>query len=221
MVPPKQPERPRGRPKNLTLLTRRREEILEMAAKVFAERGFPKTDLQVVADALGIGKGTVYRYFPSKHALFLSAVDRGMRLLLERLRMDTEKIVDPLEQIVQAIRSYLAFFDDHPELIELLIQERAEFRNRKHSTYFQHFEANAERWKEFFRDLIRTKRFRKIDVEDIMDGLSDFLYGTIFTNHFAGRKETFEIQSRRILNIAFLGLLTDGERKQLERGALA
>ena len=73
MVTSKKPERPRGRPKNLTLLTRRREEILETAARLFAERGFPGTDLQVGADVLGIGKGTLYRYFPSKSALCHSA----------------------------------------------------------------------------------------------------------------------------------------------------
>jgi AcrR family transcriptional regulator len=212
----KKPLRGRGRPKNETLLARRREEILEMATRVFAERGFPGTDLQVVADALGIGKGTLYRYFPSKHALFLAAVDRGMRRLLERLRLDTNRISDPLEQVAQAIRSYLGFFDLHPELIELLIQERAEFRDRKHSTYFQHFEANTGRWKEFFCDLIRARRVRKIRVEDLVDGLSDLLYGTIFTNHFAGRKERFEVQARRVLNIAFVGILADKERRRFQ-----
>jgi AcrR family transcriptional regulator len=213
--------RKRGRPRNEDHLARRREEILDMAARVFAERGFQKTDLQEVADALGIGKGTVYRYFPSKHDLFLAAVDRGMRLLLESLKTEAEKFADPLDQFAQAIRSYLAFFDTHPELIELLMQERAEFRNRKHPTYFQHFEANIEEWKGFFRDLIRKERVRKMRVEDIIDGLNDLLYGTIFTNQFAGRKESFEIQSRRILGIAFLGILTEKERKRFQRGIKA
>jgi AcrR family transcriptional regulator len=206
----------RGRPRDEGRLARRREEILDAAGRIFAARGFPSTDLQSVADTLAIGKGTVYRYFPSKHDLFLAAVDRGMRMLLDRLRKDTERLTDPLDQVAQAIRSYLGFFDLHPELVELLIQERAEFRDRKHSTYFQHFESRAQEWKAFFRDLIRAKRVRKVRVEEIIDGLNDLLYGAIFTNHFAGRKERFEVQSRRILNLAFLGLLTERERKRFE-----
>ena len=39
------------------------------AALVFAQHGYGNTDVQFVADALHMGKGTVYRYFPSKEAL--------------------------------------------------------------------------------------------------------------------------------------------------------
>jgi AcrR family transcriptional regulator len=208
----------KGRPKNEAHLAQRREEILVMAGKIFAKNGFPGTDLQVVADELGVGKGTLYRYFPSKHELFLATVDLGMQRLLEKLRREAELLSDPLEQLAQAVRSYLAFFDDHPELIELLIQERAEFRDRKHSTYFQYIEVSAKRWKDFLRELIRNGRIRKMRVEEILGGLLDLLYGTIFTNHFAGRKERFEVQSQRILNVAFLGILTDKERKHIEGG---
>ncbi|MFH1018125.1 MAG: TetR/AcrR family transcriptional regulator [Pseudomonadota bacterium] len=207
-----------GRPKNEERLARRREEILDMAAKVFARKGFPKTDLQVVADALGIGKGTVYRYFPSKHELFLAAADWGMQRLLQSVQERAMRFDDPLDQLGEGVRSYLAFFDLHPEFIELLMQERAEFRDRKHSTYFQHQKANVKPWKDFFRDLMRQGRIRKTRVDEVFNVLSDLLYGTIFTNHFAGRRERFEVQSRRILNVFFLGVLTDSERRRFRSG---
>jgi len=77
-------KRPRGRPKDEALVAMRQEQILDAAALVFAKHGFRNTDVQYVADALQVGKGTIYRYFPSKEALFLAAVDRGMRRLTER-----------------------------------------------------------------------------------------------------------------------------------------
>src|SRR5699024_4707587 len=52
-----------GRPKVPGLELRRRTEILDAAATQFARNGFAATDVQVIADQLGIGKGTVYRYF--------------------------------------------------------------------------------------------------------------------------------------------------------------
>ncbi len=216
-VPPK--HQGRGRPKNEERLARRREDILDAAAKIFAERGFPRTDLQVVADTLKIGKGTVYRYFPSKHDLFLAAVDRGMQRLLATLKEEAHKFKDPLKQIEQGVRFYLAFFDLHPEMVELLIQERGEFRDRKDPTYFRYKNANSRRWKDFFRSLMRDGRVRKTRVGDILDVLSDLLYGTIFTNQFAGRRERLEIQSRRILDIIFLGILTERERRSFETAA--
>ena len=66
-LPAKRP----GRPKDEGLAARRCKEILDVAARLFAARGYQNTDVQVVADELGVGKGTVYRYFPSKRELFL------------------------------------------------------------------------------------------------------------------------------------------------------
>src|SRR3712207_9594593 len=64
--------------------------------------------------------------------LFQEAVDLVMRELLTATRASTSE--DPLEQVEFAIRSYLAYFDAHPEYVELLIQERAAFRDRKKPT---------------------------------------------------------------------------------------
>ena len=65
--------------------TRREEEILEAATKFFAECGYSEADTQTLADRLGVGKGTIYRYFPSKRELFLAAVDRLIHQLHESI----------------------------------------------------------------------------------------------------------------------------------------
>jgi AcrR family transcriptional regulator len=98
--------------------------------------------VQLVADTLHVGTGTIYRYCPSKPELFLGAVDRGMRRLQDQVETHAAAAHDPLQRIARAIRFYLAFFDAHPEFVELCIQERAEFKDRKRPTYFEHREAN-------------------------------------------------------------------------------
>src|SRR5262245_15928743 len=103
-----------------------RQRILLRAAEIFARDGYRDTDLQVVADELGIGKGSLYRRFPTKRALFLATVDDGMRRLRGRVEGAIEGEADPLRRIERAVRAYLAFFDEEPRLVELLIQERAE-----------------------------------------------------------------------------------------------
>lgn len=200
-----------GRPKDVELPARRRAEILEVATEVFAERGYGPTDLQVVADRLGVGKGTVYRYFASKEALFLAAVDHGMRRLKQAVDDAVAPVQAPLDQIATGVRTYLGFFDAHPEIVELLIQERAYFRNRQQPTYFVHREANIGRWQEVLRGLIRAGAMRDVPVERTTDVISDLLYGTMFTNYFAGRKTSLVDQCDVILDILFRGLLTDKE----------
>src|SRR5215831_8763673 len=95
-----------GRPPDPELWQRRREEILDAAATLFAQRGYSDTDTQVLADTLGVGKGTLYRYFPSKRELFLAAVDRVMRRLRERVESNIAVCDDPLDKIENAIRAY-------------------------------------------------------------------------------------------------------------------
>jgi AcrR family transcriptional regulator len=204
----------RGRPKDDNLRARRQEEILDTAATIFAQNGYPNTEVQLVADALAVGKGTIYRYFPSKQRLFLAAVDRGMHRCREYVEGSYKHLEDPLEQMTHGVRAYLGFFKEYPEFVELLIQERAEFRDRKKPTYFEHRDAGVGPWQEHFRNLIAAGRVRDVPVERILDVLSDLVYGTMFTNYFTGQHKPLDVQAQDILDIVFHGILTETERKR-------
>src|SRR5690349_18063970 len=82
-----------GGPKDDELHERRREQILDEAAGRFAEHGYPNTDVQWIADALSVAKGTVYHYFPSKEELFRAAVRRGV----DRLHRHVERAIEGLD----------------------------------------------------------------------------------------------------------------------------
>jgi AcrR family transcriptional regulator len=195
-------------------LQARREEILDAATELFAEHGYSDAVTQALAERLQVGKGTLYRHFRSKRDLFLAAADRVMRRMRERIDACVAGIEDPLERTTQAIHAFLAFFAEHPEFVELLIQERAFFKDRKQPTYVQHRDRNVTRWREHYRDLIADGRVRDIPVERITDVISDLLYGTIFTNYFSGRRKSPEAQAQDILDIMFGGILSEAERRR-------
>ena len=157
-------KRPR-RPVDETLRASRTQQILDAAARLFAKHGYADADTQLLADELGVGKGTLYRYFPSKKALFLAAADRVMRQMRERIDVQIKDIADPLDRIAVATRTFLAFFADNPDFVELLMQERAQFKDRKEPTYFQHRKVNVERWKTLYRQLMAEGRIRAMPVE--------------------------------------------------------
>src|SRR6476619_7147085 len=127
------PKRAETKPKRLPRedhWNSRKEEILTEAAQLFAKHGYSDTDTTLLAETIGVGKGTVYRYFPSKRELFLAAADRVMRMMRERVDAQLVDIVDPLERIAAGIKGFLGFFAEHPAFVELLIQERAHFKDR-------------------------------------------------------------------------------------------
>lgn len=206
-----------GRPPDRSLPLRRQDEILDAAARLFAERGYPDATIEMLAETLGVGKGTIYRYFSSKQELFLSAVDRGMRHAHEAIMADVADIDDPLERIQRATRTYLTFFAEHPEFVELLIQERAFFRDRPKPTYFEHRDRHVGRWQALLAQLIDEGRVRRLPVEQIGDVLSDLLYGTMFTNYFTGRRRSTVEQTEDIFDVVLHGILSEAEQEKRRR----
>jgi AcrR family transcriptional regulator len=194
----------------------RREEILRTATELFAEHGFSDAITQALADRLQVGKGTIYRHFPSKRDLFLAAADRVMRKMHEQILASIAGVEDGLEQVARGIKAFLSFFSQHPEYVELLIQERAQFKDRKRPTYFEHREVNVQRWRKLYSRLIAEGRVRDIPVERITDVVGNLIYGTMFTNFFAGQAKPVEQQAQDILDIVFRGILTESEKARME-----
>lgn len=208
-----------GRPPSEGLRESRREQILAAATQLFAERGYSEANTQELADMLHVGKGTLYRYFPTKQDLFLAAVDRIMQRLTEEIDASVEGIDEPFERMAQGIKTYLTYFANHPEFVELLMQERAQFKDRVKPTYFIHREKNVVRWQEMLRSLIAEGRVRDMPVERITDVFGDLLYGTMFTNYFAHRNRSPEEQAEEIMDVAFCGILSERERIRRRGGS--
>ena len=58
------------------LIAARRNQILDAATKVFAEKGFHPATIKDIAREAGIADGTIYNYFENKTALMLGILDR-------------------------------------------------------------------------------------------------------------------------------------------------
>jgi AcrR family transcriptional regulator len=200
-------------------MSARHEEILEMATQLFADQGFSDAITQVLADRLQIGKGTLYRHFPSKRALFLAAADRAMVKMNERIESSIVGVEDGLEKMRLAISAYLAFFAEHPHFVEMIIQERANFKDRKRPTYFEHRERNIQRWRQLYCELMAEGRIREMPAEQITEVISGAIYGTMFINYFNGQSKPSEEQAQEIVDIIYHGILSKSERQRREAEA--
>jgi AcrR family transcriptional regulator len=100
--------------------TRRREQVLEAAAKLFSEQSYHGTTVGEVCDALGVGKGVFYWYFDSKEALFAELLQDSLLKLRRAQQSAIENVVDPVTRIAQGIRASISFFRAHPEVLVLI-----------------------------------------------------------------------------------------------------
>ena len=199
--------KPVGRPKDEDLTARRRLEILDASALFFARLGYPNADLKLLADELGVAKGTLYRYFPSKKHLFLATVDNCMQQLSQQVNVAAVLADSPLERIEQALRAYFRFFDAHPHVVELIVQERAEFKERALPVPLE--QDNSTMWRQHFLDLIACGVLRDVAVERLIETMTSLLYGVIFNKYICGSSETLESKTEGVLDIVFNGLMKE------------
>lgn len=185
----------------------RREEILDAAVAVFAGQGYRAADCQDIADRAEVGKGTVYRYFETKEVLFLSALTH----VLEQLKSEAEAAVtvseDPLEKIRAGVRVYLAFFDAQPEVVELFIQERAEFREHGSSLYFVYADNERGGWLALVQELVSQGRLRVGNADAALQVLEDLLFGTVVSSRLAMDRRSLRERAGEILDIFEYGVL--------------
>ena len=88
----------------------KKNQIIHAALQVFAKNGIAKSKMIDIADAAGVGKGTIYEYFRSKEDIFAEAYQAmfaGMSEMLEKALSETD---DPRKKLDSLINISLNFF---------------------------------------------------------------------------------------------------------------
>jgi AcrR family transcriptional regulator len=78
-----------------------RQQIADVAMRLFVQRGFDRVTVAEVAADAGVSEKTVYNYFPTKEDLFFDEIPERARLLSEaiRSRPEGESILDTLRRV--------------------------------------------------------------------------------------------------------------------------
>jgi AcrR family transcriptional regulator len=151
--------------------------IIEQAIRAFAELGFRGTDVQMIADRAGVGKGTVYRYFHSKEELFWATTYEVLIRLERHVSQAMEGVEGACAQFRAAAAAYSEFFVNNPQYLELTIQDRAEFRGSGPESHQEHHEKMIAKMGEILQQGIESGELRPVDPEQTTIALGSLLYG--------------------------------------------
>ncbi len=98
----------------------KRKEILKAALKVFARSGLSNFKMIEIADAAGVGKGTLYEYFPSKTDLIVGCFGDMVEDWAAYAGAQMEQAGDPLSQVRTVVSSTFEYFLNQPERVEAM-----------------------------------------------------------------------------------------------------
>ncbi len=117
----RQRTKPAPRPRKLERPPARREEVLEAALALIAERGVRGASLRALAAELGISQPSLYHYFPSKSAMVTAIVEHSAQhMLATGLSQVLPKTPADLPRFVRDATLLLYETESHPRFVRFL-----------------------------------------------------------------------------------------------------
>lgn len=102
----------------------RREQLIDVARALFAERGLEGTSVEEIAAHAGVSKPVVYEHFGGKEGLYAVVVDREVRTLHDSIRTAiTTPDTNPRALIELGTLALLDYIDDHPNGFRILSRD--------------------------------------------------------------------------------------------------
>lgn len=91
-----------------------RQRLLNSAAVEFARDGFLGANINAISKNAGFAKGTIYNYFPSKHALMLALVDAIARNHYEFIVDKVKPEMHPISRLERFFQAGFDFISQNP-----------------------------------------------------------------------------------------------------------
>jgi AcrR family transcriptional regulator len=91
----------------------RREEILQIATRLFYEHGFQSVGIRMIADEVGIQPSSLYYHFSSKEEILFQIALRATNDFVESLTETLQRSGDRVGSLKSIVRHYVKYFADH------------------------------------------------------------------------------------------------------------
>jgi len=109
--------------KDQELISRRHAQIRDAALKLFSRKGYHQTTVREIAEACGLGIGTLYSYIKTKEDILHLVYRRILETFEARMLRATQGIQDPRLQLKVALEETLKIYDECEDAVRLLYQE--------------------------------------------------------------------------------------------------
>jgi AcrR family transcriptional regulator len=101
----------------------RREQLLDVGRRLFAEKGFEGTSVEEIASHAEVSKPVVYEHFGGKEGLYAVVVDREIRILLDAITASLGTSNHPRILLEQAASALLGYIETSTDGFRILVRD--------------------------------------------------------------------------------------------------
>lgn len=182
------------------------QRLFETALRLFMERGYHATTVEMITEAAQVAKGTFFNYFPSKDAV----LGQFGQMQMERLR---ESIAAQEHFASKSFRDQLFFVFDNlalrveaqPDLLQALLSEML-----RNPSGLEHHEAQADLLEALLFDLVQAAQTRGELVPDkdpkLIAALLRDLYFSVVLRWLRNPQSDFKSLLRHQADLIFMGI---------------
>lgn len=198
----------RGRPKGSRSV--RREQLLDIAAQMFATRGYAQTSVRDIAREAGLLSGSLYHHFSSKEDIAVEILREFMSGLQVRFEQIARDEPDPQKALEGLIRAAFTAIHDDPYAVALYQSETALFQQTVEFAFVMDASQRIER---VWRGVLVAGRSAKVFRPDLDPDLAyQFIRDTVWSSvkwyNPRGRYPHHRIADQYLLML-YGGLLTN------------
>ena len=159
----------------------RRQELLDIAAEVFAAKGIAHTTVRDIAEEGGILSGSLYHHFVSKDQMVVEILVDGLSDAHERDAGIIAGASDPAEAMHQLIRAFIGWIADEPAVARILLNDRQYITETPELRAIQARRSeNVSLWIELAREGIESGVFSaSIDAEVVVRAIFDGMLAAV------------------------------------------
>jgi AcrR family transcriptional regulator len=161
----------------------RRQKILGAAAELFGAQPYDSVQMRDVAARAGVGKPTLYRYFPSKEELFLEVFKSG----LDRLEGEITAILaakeQPRKSLEKLLRALLGALGGQVAALRLLTDDQSAVMRRWRNEFRRRRRPIVDAMRQILEAGVASGDFRAIDLDTVPSMLIGIVRGGLIGMH--------------------------------------
>jgi len=178
----------------------RREQILQGAMRLFAQKGFRGTTTREIAQHLGVSEALMFKYFPSKEALY--------RAIIQKRTDGSEEMLFPKEaiqakddrQVFRSIASYLIKKNtEDPTFMRLILYSALEGHDLSRIFFENNAMEKAKLLSGYIRQRIKEKAFRKVPPMIAARAFIGMIIHYVQAQEIYGLKKLFRFSQKKVV----------------------